>query len=244
MTSNPEAAIVMSLFHHVLSRRRLEPEIMDSPGLDPQEHVRALRALARVNVLSLTVRRVWREVLRMDARPVRVLDVACGGGDVALGLARRARDAGFPLEVTGCDSSATALAHAREQGRSRGLDACFLKMDVTRDPLPQGFDLVTSSLFLHHLEAETAAKALAAMAGAGQRLLVQDLLRTALGYGLAWGTLRMISRSRVAHVDGPRSVRAAFRIDEVREIARAAGLTDARVTRCWPQRFLITWSES
>jgi len=238
----PEEVVNLSPVMRTFSQRRLQPEIMDSPGLDPEEHVRALRALARVNLLSLTARRIWREVRQIEARPVRVLDVACGGGDVALALAGRARAAGLPLEVTGCDTSVTALAHAREQAKNRSLAVRFLELDATRDPLPRGFDLVASSLFLHHLEPDPATEVLAEMARAGGRVVVQDLLRTALGYGLAWATLRVISRSRVAHVDGPRSVHASFRVGEVEEMARRAGLRGARVTRCWPQRFLLTWS--
>src|SRR5262245_47736816 len=39
-----------------LTHRRLEPEVMDRPDLDPRLHERALRGLARINALSLTAR--------------------------------------------------------------------------------------------------------------------------------------------------------------------------------------------
>lgn len=228
-----------------ISRRLIQPELMDEPQLEFREHVRALRALARVNTLSLTSWRIWREIRDLAGRiagPVRVLDVACGGGDVALALKARACWTGVPLEVWGCDASPTALAYARDRAVHRGLEAEFLELDVTREPLPPGFHLVVSSLFLHHLEEPAARDVLVGMARAGERILVQDLLRSTVGYWLAWGTLRLISRSRVAHVDGPRSVQAAFRLREVKALAREAGLEGARVAPCWPQRFLLTWS--
>ena len=242
-----------------LEYRLLQPELMDEPELDAMEHARALRALARVNLLSLTAWRIWREIrdraggvnggagkerapeAGAGSGPLRVLDVACGGGDVALALKERALAAGLPLEVLGCDASPGALDHARGEARRRGLDVEFMKLDVTREDLPGGFHLVVSSLFLHHLRGNSARDLLREMARVGEAILVQDLVRSTVGYWLAWGTLRVISRSRVARVDGPRSVQAAFRIPEVEALARDAGLEGARLRPCWPERFLLTW---
>jgi 2-polyprenyl-3-methyl-5-hydroxy-6-metoxy-1,4-benzoquinol methylase len=218
---------------------------MDAPELDRSEHIQALRALARVNILSLTARRIWAELRRVGLGrdgPIRLLDVGCGGGDVILALGSRARKEGFPLEVAGCDSSPVAVSHGRSEAARRGLEAQFFQIDVTRSTLPHGYDLVCSSLFLHHLPEDDVVALLSAMAEAGKAVLVQDLVRSRLGYLLAFGTLRVLSASRVARVDGPRSVQAAFRVPEVRALARQAGLEKARVVQCWPERFLFTWS--
>ena len=70
---------------------------------------------------------------------------------------------------------------------------------------------------------------------------LEDLLRGTTGYVLArWG-LRLLSDSEVAHVDGPRSVRAAFSLPEVRAIAAEAGLLRVVVRRSWPERFVLRW---
>ena len=47
----------------------------------------------------------------------------------------------------------------------------------------------------------------------------------------------------VCHEDGPRSVEGAFTIDEVKDIAEAAGLEDCSVEPKFPFRFLLTWSK-
>ena len=219
---------------------------MDDPALDPSEHREALRALALVNRLSLTAGRIWNEVRRQlrAARtlPLRVLDVACGGGDTVRALKRRALREGIPLEVHGCDVSSLALTHARMQALRDGVEASFFELDVRRSPLPEGFHLICSSLFLHHLTEDEVVNLLAAMAKAGNTLLLEDLQRSRAGYWLARSTLRLFSRSRVAQVDGPRSVQASFRIPEVAALARKAGLMGARVVPCWPQRFSLYWS--
>ena len=222
---------------------------MDAEDLDPARHIQALRALARVNRVSLVASRVWREVLnvgRMNrdrgvGQPLRLLDVGCGGGDVMIDVARRAHQAGVPLTVLGVDLSPVAVEHARREAERRGVAADFSTRDVLAEGLPGGYDLVCSSLFHHHLSREDAVGLLRGMAEAGHRVLVQDLLRGTLGYVLAWSGLRLLSRSDVARVDGPRSVRAAFTLSEVRTMAAEAGYVGAVVQRGWPERFILRW---
>ncbi|MEX2467395.1 MAG: methyltransferase domain-containing protein [Gemmatimonadota bacterium] len=226
-----------------LAERRLEPELMDDPALARDLHENALAALARINRVSLTDRRVGAEVVRLarsPGRPVRVLDVGCGDGDVLLRVGAFARRRGIDVALHGCDMSAVALARADRRSRASGIPLQLSRLDVTRDPLPPGpFSLVTCSLFLHHLTEEAAVALLVVMGEAGRTLLVQDLRRTRLGLWLAWAGVHGLTRSRVARIDGLRSVRAAFTVDEAKSLCASAGLADAHVTPCWPQRFLI-----
>ena len=222
---------------------------MDAEDLDSARHIKALRALARVNRVSLVAARVWREVLHLSRighdrggdQPLRLLDVACGGGDVVVDVARRAQRASVPLVVHGCDLSPVALEHARRETERWGVAVDFFVRDVVAEGLPGGYDLVCSSLFHHHLSRADAVDLLRGMAEAGRWVMVQDLLRGPLGYILAWSGLRLLSRSEVAHVDGPRSVRAAFTLSEVRAMAAEAGYMGAVIRRGWPERFILRW---
>lgn len=217
---------------------------MDEPWLDPVRHWHALDALARVNRVSLTGPRVWNEVrgvARDGVRPVRVLDVACGGGDVLLDLAARARRHGVEVELEGCDVSALALERARVRV-GKATAARFTAVDVLRHGVPGRHDVVCSSLFLHHLDRAESVTLLRAMAQATERvLLVQDLQRTRLGYVFAWVGLRLLTTSEVARNDGPISVQAAYTLEEARGLAAEAGLDGAEVRPCWPERFTIRW---
>lgn len=231
----------------ILSRlrsRRLQPELMDQPGLPQAEHDRALSALSRVNALSLVAGRIWSAVGEMEARspgkPVRVLDIACGGGDVAVDLARRA-SASPRVTIHGCDVSPVALDHARRRAARAGVQVDFFHADLIRDGIPAGYDLVACSLFLHHLSEPEAVRLLVSAREAAPVLVLQDLRRGRMGFLLAWGVLRLISRSRIAHVDGPRSVEGAFSIPEVAALAEQAGLTGADIRSCWPERFILTY---
>lgn len=230
----------------LLTHRKLEPERMDQPGLDPELHQQALAGLQRVNAISGTAGVLWPEIRRLAARlkrPIRMLDVGCGGGDVILSLAGRARRRGLDLRVDGCDISPVALRCAGERARGGGFDrVSFFELDALRQPLPEGYDVIACSLFLHHFSDADAGQLLKKMAAAARHLvLVSDLRRGAAGYALAWLGCRLLTRSPVVHVDGPRSVAAAFTETEFKALAAASGLTGAIVRRRWPQRLLLVW---
>ena len=229
-----------------LAERRIEAEVMDDPHLERTRHLAALDALGRINRVSGTSRRVLHEVLRRARGrrgPVRVLDVACGDGRVISEVSVAAGRRGVDVAAHGCDVSPTALSRAAEVALAMGVEVELSQVDVTRDPLPCSFDLVVCSLFLHHLSDEDATRLMGAMRMAGDAVLVQDLRRTRLGFMLAWAGVRVLTRSDVARVDGPRSVRAAFTLDEARRLSRRAGMPEAEIRRSWPQRFTLRWEK-
>ncbi len=235
-----------------MSRRDRQPELMDDPDLEPDRHRRALAGLARLNRISGSGRLVWSAlrdlVVQGGAAPLRVLDIATGGGDVPLALVRCARRAGVKIEVDGGDVSPTALAAARAaaersaSGRGGAVPVRFFPLDALRETLPRGYDAVVCSLFLHHLSEESAVQLLAAMAAAARRrVVVNELRRSPVNAALVTAAARLVTRSRIVHVDGLRSVRAAFSPRELRALARRAGLGGAVVKSRFPCRMLLTW---
>jgi SAM-dependent methyltransferase len=228
-----------------LNQRRREPEIMDQPGLDPAQHARALRGLARINWWSASAGILWpplAALARAERRTLRVLDLGTGGGDVPLRLWRRGRRSGVPLRLEGCDVSPVALAHAEAEARRRGADVRFFVHDALDGSALDGYDVLMCSLFLHHF-GDDAARALLLRMGreAARMVLVNDLVRGWPGLLLAQAGSRLLTRSAVVHVDGPRSVRAAFTRAELAELAELAGLRGATVAWRWPWRMLLTW---
>lgn len=221
---------------------------MDQPGLDIREHRHALAALGRANMVSRTAASLWPRIRRAAeaARrsPLRLLDVASGGGQVAIAIARRAAREGIVLDITGCDNSPVAVDAARTRAAQAGVARVrFEHFEALKGAWPDEVDILVCTLFLHHLDEEDAVALLGRMRAAARRLvLVSDLRRSRLGYAFAWAGCRMLSRSRVFHVDGARSVAAAFTPGEAGHLARSAGLAGASVTTHWPQRWLLAWS--
>ena len=224
---------------------------MDAPGIAAKEHRAALRGLARLNRVSGVARRYLPYVLEVaretGRRKLRVLDVACGGGDVPWELARRARERGVELELVLADKSGTALEQARRRAEGNdgmgGFKAAVetLQCAALDERLPEA-DIVMSSLFLHHLDQGDVVAVLRHLAArARQRLLVSDLRRSRVGLEVARVMCRVCARSPVVWHDGPASVRGAWTMGEMRAMAREAGLETADVRRCWPWRMMLSW---
>lgn len=230
-----------------LPDRVLEPELMDQPDLNEADHHAALRGLGRINVLSLSrlpfkAPLVELALKRRSSQPLRVLDVACGGGDTSIWVAGLAKRSALPIQVTGLDISAQALNFAAHRATSKKVDVHWLERDVLGDGLPEGFDVILCSLFLHHLTREQATRLFGVMAAhAREAALVVDLVRSKPGLWLAKVVPPIVSRSYVVHVDAVLSARSAFSMQEVREMADEAGLGTARLSRRWPERFLLDW---
>jgi len=231
----------------MIRERNVQPELMDQPDLDPSLHVHALRGLQRINIVSRSAAILWPTIAQLARqvapRRVRVLDIACGGGDIAVALARRAKRSGLPIEVDGCDVSDRAIQEAQRRATDAAAhDVRFFRLDALKQPLPKGYDVLTSSLFLHHLSEEQAAHLLQRMATAARKaVMICDLERSWLGYGLAWFGCRLLTRSPVVHVDGPRSVAAAFAVSEISSLAARSGLEGAVISHHWPERWFLAW---
>lgn len=231
-----------------LNVRKRQPELMDQAGLDAGRHTAALSGLSRINWWSRTSAALWRaietEVNTDRKRTWKVLDVASGAGDIACRLVQRAAASGISLEMLGCDISPTAVAQAQQRARRLNLQnqVSFEVLDVLSQPLPSDYDLITCSLFLHHLEEHEVLGLLRKMTVAARRLVVvSDLRRTRVGYVLAWMGTRILSRSAIVHFDGPVSVEGAFTADEVLRLAKEAKMDGVELAYHWPQRFLLRW---
>lgn len=230
--------------------RKREPELMDQPGLSEREHGSALKGLRRVNWWSRSTAILWPSIQKLsravDQRPLRILDIASGGGDVALGIAQRAQRAGLAVEVDGCDISPYAVKHASDLAERMQLDQVqFYERDILQEPVVKKYDVVMCSLFLHHLDEAQAVQLFSIVSQATRHLvLVNDLRRSRAGYWLAWAGCRLLTRSPIVHIDGPLSVAGAFTMDEAAALAEQGGLSGFQMTRHWPQRWLLEWSRT
>ncbi len=176
---------------------------------------------------------------------LQVLDIATGSGDIPLQLWKRAKRCLLPIAVSGCDISTTAIETARAKASAAGANIDYFLHDVLRDPLPTDYDVVTCSLFLHHLDPPDVVEILRKMMLAAKTMvIVTDLVRSRASYSLVWIASHLLSRSPIVRYDGPVSVRAAYTIRELQQMAAEAGMTGAIVENCFPCRMRLCWSKS
>lgn len=227
------------------STRHRIAERMDDPRLDQSEHRRALRGLARLNRLSGVAGVLYRQLAgyaqRVAPRPLTVLDVASGSGDLPIQWARRAQRESVAIEITASDVSPVAVAAidqaVRQQGvplEARQLD-CLAKDDWGR------FDVVCCSLFLHHLDDPEAAHLLRSMTHAAQlAAVVCDLDRSGSNLALVWLASRLVTRSPVVHHDAVASIRGAYTRSELQRLAQTSLQRRVDVKSLFPCRFQLT----
>ncbi|MBI3291560.1 MAG: methyltransferase domain-containing protein [Elusimicrobia bacterium] len=232
-----------------LTYRHREPELMDDPALEMSRHIGALRGLERINRWSGSARMMWPPICELTqaskAQSLRVLDIATGAGDVPIGLWQMARWAGFSLHIDGCDRSLRAVTHAQGRAHQAMADVGFFQLDALTEDIPPSYDVIISSLFLHHLTNEQAVSLLRRMTMAARRMvLINDLVRHVASLTLAYLGTRLLSTSSVVHHDGPQSVLAAYTVAEVHAMARSAGLAGVMISRHWPYRFRLTWKRA
>ncbi len=80
----------------------------------------------------------------------KILDVGCGPGNLIVELKRRQPAA----EITGLDVDPEILNIARRKLHRHGVTADLIEASATQIPLPGPYDIITSTLMLHHLNAE------------------------------------------------------------------------------------------
>jgi ubiquinone/menaquinone biosynthesis C-methylase UbiE len=107
-----------------------------------------------------------------------VLDVGCGTGTLAL---EAARTVGRTGRVCGIDPSAEQIARARTKAAHRRTPVEFQTGVIEQIPFPDAtFDVVLSTLMMHHLPAPTQRQGLAEIVRvlkSGGRLVIADFTR-------------------------------------------------------------------
>jgi hypothetical protein len=97
---------------------------------------------------------------------------------------------------------------------------------------------------LHHLDETNTVRLLSKMRESANRLvIVNDLERTPFSLATVFADTRIFSASAVVHFDGPASVRAAYSIEELAQLASQAGLTGFSLQRHFPCRMILQYKQ-
>ena len=238
------------------TRDRTAVELMDDPDCDLPALERTYAQFRAVNAVvagwQLAYRRHVRPLLRED-RVTTILDVGCGGGDLARALARWARRDGRRAQVTGIDPDRRAHAWAARQPPVPGVDfRCAHSSDLVAEGLR--FDVVVSNHVLHHLDDPALDALLEDSAALARRLVVHnDIERSPVAYAAYAVATRPLARRSFLHVDGLLSIRRSYRRDELTTRLEEGHLLPTRpqeggllptragwrVERQWPYRLLL-----
>lgn len=203
----------------MFAKRLIKPELLDHAS--PDEARPNLAELVRINRDfggHSTIRKALAKVVPSGEK-FTLLDIGAASGDTARLLRRL-----YPrASVVSLDNSLVNLEAAPPSKLIA--DAFALPF------LPQSFDYVLCSLFLHHFSDEQVVGLLRNFYNVAQRaLLVCDLERHVVSYYFLPLTKWFFGWQRITLHDGPTSVRAGFRSNELLDLSKKAGLREARVS--------------
>jgi ubiquinone/menaquinone biosynthesis C-methylase UbiE len=189
------------------------PEILDSDDCPPEEVAASLRDMSRINRWFggvATTRKLIQHVARATSqKQFSMLEVAAGFGEVPKIAAHQLARKGISLDITYLDRAQSHLVPG-----SRAVVAGALAL-----PFPDSaFDLVSCSLFAHHLEPDELKHfATEALRVSRCAVLINDLIRSPLHLASVYAGFPLM-RSYVSRFDGPASVRKAYLPEEMRQI--------------------------
>jgi ubiquinone/menaquinone biosynthesis C-methylase UbiE len=192
-------------------KRTVIPELLDDDGGSSPEVQSSLADLGRINRWFGGVRVLCRLVQRVaektGRRELSLLDVAGARGEVPARAAAQLRSKNIRLATTVLDR---AISHL-EPGK-RGVIGDALSLPF-RDA---SFDLVSSSLFVHHLEPPQVRQFIdEALRVSRVAVLINDIRRHPVHLGLVYAGWPLY-RSRLTRHDAPVSIRRAYTPEEMR----------------------------
>lgn len=220
-------------------RRRPTPELLDSDSGTADEIAASLQDLRWFNRwfggIATSRKLIALAARRTGQRELSLLEVAGGDGFVPQMLNRGFESSGTRLHITLLDR---AVSHLPRNGSMLKVAGDALTLPF-RD---SAFDLVSCSLFVHHLSPDQVVTfAHEALRVSKAAVLVNDLVRHPAHLALAYAGVPLY-RSRITRHDAPASVRQAYTVREMRSFFREAGSVSVDAQRHYLFRMaVIAW---
>lgn len=234
----------MNKFDH----RSTENEIMDDLDSSGPVLDQALRELEFINkwlggnaVTIDAISSLFRNVAK--ERPYKIIDVGCGGGDMAKHIYHWGKRNGYRFEVLGIDANPNVVTFAKKNVYDVPAIS-FQALNIFQPDFRRlQCDVVIGTLFYHHFTKDQLVEFFAALKGqVAIGFIINDIHRHPLAYHSIAMLTRMFSKSSMVQHDAPTSVIRAFKRKEVEEILMAAGYSNYRIRWKWAFRWeVIVW---
>lgn len=220
---------------------------MDAPDVPFEEFRSCLVDLARVNQLTLTHRPVLAFFGRLlsagvfpPRRPLRVLDVGSGYGDLLRALRQWSREHQVEMSLTGVDLSPWSREAALEATPIQD-DIEWVTADAFEYQPADEPDVIISSQFTHHLPDPAIDRFLGWMETKASRAwFVNDLHRHPVPYHFFRHFSRLANFHHFVRHDGPVSIARSFVAADWRRALDRSGVGVRAATIRWEIPFRLT----
>ena len=222
-----------------------EPEWMDVAEEATPELERDLRNLESLNRRFGACRAVLKQLtpLLRQREPLRIVDLATGGGDIPRAIVREARARQCPVSVIAVDRQEATLRIAKKFSADFP-EIRYMRADIVGFEPEKPADVVMCNLALHHFEETDVIRILRqCRLQAGRAALVTDLRRSLFARAAIVGVTELFYREPMTRHDARVSAARAFSYAELHRLAVAAGWWGFE-HRCCPFFRQMLWLEA
>lgn len=214
---------------------------MDKSSVDQDTLFRTYDQFHRLNRLLTGWKSLFKQrilPLSETARPLKILDIGCGGGDLCRNLSEWAGRSSIPVDITGIDPDPRAIRYSRSQPLPDNVRFLHCTAaDLVH--IEETFDVVLSNHLLHHLEdSEVTTLCREAEKLTTGTVLFNDIRRSRTGYLLFGAISPLLFRHSFIVRDGLTSIRRSFHPDEMKSVLPAGW----NVESLFPWRLLVSYS--
>jgi ubiquinone/menaquinone biosynthesis C-methylase UbiE len=226
-------------------KRVVTPELLDSDqgtSAEIEDSLADLRWLNRYfGGVSTTTSLLQHVADRAALKQITFLDIAGASGDVAAAARKQLRIRGIELKDTILDRAPKHFSAAHLRNGTPAIVGDALQIPFH----DESFDVVGSSLFLHHLEPEQIISFTnEALRVCRHAVIVNDLRRSSVHLATAYAGAA-VYRSRITRHDAPASVRRAYTPEEMLGMLRAADVGRIDYSRHYFFRMgFVIWRKS
>jgi 2-polyprenyl-3-methyl-5-hydroxy-6-metoxy-1,4-benzoquinol methylase len=233
----PSADLTLGAPRFEAARRSEQTEWLDRADLNEHELAAYLHDLARLNAAMLghwpLLRFLRRAMRAANGRPLTVLDVGCGHGDLLRAMRRWSRRNGVGLRLIGVDLNKTIIDIARQATPAEdGIDYRAGDVFTLGETLKP--DVIVSSLLTHHFSDAEIVSFLRWMEKTAARgWAIYDLQRSVVPYVFLGLTGHLVRLHPMVIHDGRISVTRSLTMREWRRLIAAAGIAEETICAGW-----------
>jgi 2-polyprenyl-3-methyl-5-hydroxy-6-metoxy-1,4-benzoquinol methylase len=223
--------------------RSYEKERMDAPDLHPSEFHNNLKEIVLINRYlggaSVTVQGIDELIKASDLKSVHITDIGSGAGDIFPYLDKKLNR--YKPSFTAVDIQPEAQTYMEKHYPDYKNRVNWLIDDYNKVfEEENATDIVTASLFCHHLNDEELVDFLrGAIRYARIGVVINDLHRHPFAYHSIRLLTKWFSNSEFTKHDAPLSVRRGFTASEWTEHLAASDITNASIVWKWAFRHLV-----
>ena len=225
------------------TQRTTDDETMDDFDMEGDELRDALDKIAVINQWlggnKITIDGIRKLIEKQPKdKPISIVDVGCGNGDMCRAIARFAKETGRPITVIGVDANLYTTNYAKTLSADFP-NISYAVVNVFDDSFSElTYDIAVCTLTLHHFTDDDILALMRLLANeATYGVVINDLHRSALAYRLFQLICFVFRLNPMSKADGLTSILRGFKRPELEHFSKQLAVKKYSITWRWAFRY-------